>query len=207
VLTPQGEASRHTIRYPIFNGYATQDSTHNKQRGAVNHREGTHGGVWERSSTQGCRCRPEMESVDHQVTVFLVPFDKRIHGVTGVKQAAPPVTDKGSELTAAPAERVRELSGLLRLVKAERAKGLHMNEEDICGKYYRWKMDKAWSGKHTLRFYGALSSDEASILVQARAEYYGLNVCSFRKKLADSPACECGRGDETVLHVLLRCDR
>jgi hypothetical protein len=26
------------------------------------------------------------------------------------------------------------------------------------------------------------------------------------KKLADSPACECGRSDETVLYVLLRCN-
>ena len=50
-----------------------------------------------------------------------------------------------------------------------------------------------------------LSSDEASILVQARTEHCGLNACLFRKKLADSPACECGSGDETVLHVLLRC--
>jgi hypothetical protein len=149
---------------------------------------------------------PEMESVNHHVTVFLVPFGKSIRGVTGAKQAALPVTDNGSEFTAAPAERVRELSGVLRLVKAERAKGLHMNEEDICGRYYRWKMGKAWSSKHTFRFYGALSSDEASILVQARAEYCGLKVALFRKKLADSPVCECGRGDETLLHVLLRCD-
>jgi hypothetical protein len=70
-----------------------------------------------------------------------------------------------------------------------------------------WKMGKAWSGRHTLYLYGALSSDEAFILVQARAEHYRSNTCLFRKKLADSPACECGRGDETVLHVLLRCDR
>ena len=112
----------------------------------------------------------------------------------------------GSELTTAPAERVREPSGVLRLVKAVRAKSLHVNEDDICVKYYTWKMDKAWSGKHTLRLYGALSSDEASILVQARTEHCGLNACLFRKKLADSPACECGRGDETVLHVLLRCE-
>jgi hypothetical protein len=66
-------------------------------------------------------------------------------------------------------------------------------------------MDRASSVTHTLRLYGALSSDEASILVQARTEHYGLNACRFRKRLVDGPACECGRGDETVLHVLLRC--
>jgi hypothetical protein len=95
---------------------------------------------------------------------------------------------------------------VLRLVKAERPMALYVNEDDICVQYYTWKMDKAWSGKHTLRLYGALSSDEASILMQARTEYCGLNACLFRKKLVDSPACKCGRSDETVLHVLLRCD-
>lgn len=149
----------------------------------------------------------EMESAGHRVTVFLVPCDKCIRGVAEAKQAATSVIDNGSEPTAAPTERVRELSGALRLVREERAKNLHTNEDDVCVKYYTWKMDKAWSGKHTLRLYGALSSDEASILVQARTEHCGLNACLFRKKLADSPACECGRGDETMLHVLLRCDK
>lgn len=110
----------------------------------------------------------EMESVGHRVTVFLVPGDKGISGVAEAEQAARHVIDNGSGLTAAPTERVRELSGVLRLVKAERAKGLHTNEDDVCVKYYTEKEDKAWSGKHTLGLYGVLSSDEASILVQAR---------------------------------------
>jgi hypothetical protein len=54
---------------------------------------------------------------------------------------------------------------------------------------------------------GALSSNEASILMQALIEHCGLNSCLFRKELADSPTCKCRRGDETVLHVLLRYDR
>jgi ribonuclease HI len=78
----------------------------------------------------------EMESVGHQVTVFLVPCDKGIRGVAEAKQAAISVIDNGSGLTAAPAKRVRELSGVLRLVKVERAKSLHVNEDDICVKYY-----------------------------------------------------------------------
>jgi hypothetical protein len=43
-------------------------------------------------------------------------------------------------------------------------------------------------------------------MVQARTEHCGLNAFLFREKLADSPTCECGRGDETVLHVLLPCN-
>jgi hypothetical protein len=76
------------------------------------------------------------------------------------------------------------------LVKAEWAKNLHTNDDDICVKYYTWKMDKAWSSKHTLRHYGALTSDETSILVQAQTEYCRLKACSFREKLVDSPAWE-----------------
>jgi hypothetical protein len=51
----------------------------------------------------------EMEGVGHQVTVFLVPGDKGIRGVAEAKHAATTVIDNGSELTADPAERVREL--------------------------------------------------------------------------------------------------
>ena len=95
----------------------------------------------------------EMKSVGPRVTVFLVPWYGGIRGVT----------DGASELTAAPAERVHKLSGVLRLVKAERSKSLHTNEDDTCVEYHTWKVDKAWSGKHTLCLYGTLSSDETSI--------------------------------------------
>jgi hypothetical protein len=56
--------------------------------------------------------------------------------VEEAKHAAISVIDDGSEVIAAPAERVRELSGMLRLVKAERAKNLYTTEDDICIKYY-----------------------------------------------------------------------
>jgi hypothetical protein len=149
----------------------------------------------------------DLERVDHRVTIFLVPWDRNIRGVKEAKSAAQAVTTPNSRPTAQLSERVRELSGVLRLIDQERSKKLHLDEDDDRVKYYTWKMDRAWSGKHTLRLYGALSSDEASILVQARTEHCGLNACLFRKKLADSPTCECGRGDETVRHVLLHCER
>jgi ribonuclease HI len=85
----------------------------------------------------------EMDGVGYRVTVFLVPSDKGIRGVAEAKQDAKTVIDNSSELTAAPVERVRELSGVLHLARTEQAKGLHINDEDICVKYYTWKMDKA----------------------------------------------------------------
>jgi hypothetical protein len=137
----------------------------------------------------------EMESVSHRVKVFLVPCDKGIRGIAEVKQIARAAIDNGSEFTAALAERVREQAVVLHLVKAERAKGLYTNEDDVCVRYHIYK---AWSGKHMVHLYGALSSNEASILLQARTGHYGLNACLSRKKLADSPACEYGGGDETA---------
>jgi hypothetical protein len=77
----------------------------------------------------------DMKSVGHRVTVFLTPSDKGIRGVAEAKQPARAVIDNGSQLTVAPAERVRELSGVLRLVRAERARNLHTNEDDVCVKY------------------------------------------------------------------------
>jgi type II secretory pathway component HofQ len=85
----------------------------------------------------------KMEGVGHRATIFLVPSDKGIQGVAEARKAAKEVVDNSSELKAAPAERVRELSGVLRLIKAERAKNLHTNEEDVCVKYYTWNRDKA----------------------------------------------------------------
>lgn len=125
----------------------------------------------------------EVEGVGHRVTVFLVPGDKGIRGVAKAKHAARAVVDNGIELTAAPAERVRKLSRVLRLVRAERAKDLHTNEDDVCVKDYTYKMDKTWSGKRILRLYGPFPPGEASTLVQVRTKHCGLNACLFRKKL------------------------
>jgi hypothetical protein len=65
-------------------------------------------------------------------------------------------------------------------------------------RYYTWEMDKPWSGNHTLRLYVALYSDEVAILVQAQTKHCGLNACLFKKKLADSAACECARGNDAT---------
>lgn len=65
----------------------------------------------------------EMESVGHRVRAFLVPGDEGIRGVAEAKHAARAIIDNGSELTAAPAERVRGLSGVLRLGQGRAGQG------------------------------------------------------------------------------------
>ena len=101
----------------------------------------------------------EMEGIGYRVTVFLVSSDKGICSVAKAKQAANSAIDNSSSLTATLDKRVRELSRVLRLVKVEQAKDLHTNEDSVCVRYYTWRIDKAWSGQHTLCLYGALSSD------------------------------------------------
>jgi hypothetical protein len=88
-------------------------------------------------------------------------------------------------------QELRELSGVLRLAKAERPKSLHNNKDDTRVKCCTWEMDKVWSSKHTLRIYGALTYDEAPILVQARTEHYRLNACLFWKNGSEELKAYC----------------
>jgi hypothetical protein len=72
---------------------------------------------------------------------------------------------------------------------------------------YTWKMDQALPGKHTLRLYGALTSDQAAILIQARTGHCRPNRYLARIGLVESALCECERGEETIRHVILSCPR
>jgi hypothetical protein len=60
----------------------------------------------------------EMEDVGYQVTLF-IPSDKGIRSVPEARQAADTVIENGKEPITVPPKRVRELSGVLCLVKTE----------------------------------------------------------------------------------------
>ena len=70
---------------------------------------------------------------------------------------------------------------------------------------YTYAIDSALPGKHTLRLYGMLSREDASILAQARTGHTHLNEYRARIKQADSALCECNGGVESVKHVILHC--
>ena len=72
---------------------------------------------------------------------------------------------------------------------------------------YTWSLDLALPGPHTLELYGALSSNEASMLIQARSNKSHLNSSLYRMRVADSAMCKCGHDDETIRHVILECPR
>jgi hypothetical protein len=66
-------------------------------------------------------------------------------------------------------------------------------------------MDQALPGKHTLQLYGSLKSDQASILIQARAGHCRLNQYLGRGGIVDSAKCEYGNDEQTVRHIILSC--
>ena len=70
---------------------------------------------------------------------------------------------------------------------------------------YTYDMDKALPGKHTMRIYGTLTREEASILTQVRTGHTYLNAYLKRVGKIDSARCACGEDNETVKHVILSC--
>ena len=65
---------------------------------------------------------------------------------------------------------------------------------------------KAFEGGH-LRLYEKLAKAEGSALCQARTEKIGLQRFLFQRKVPGvvSPACPCGRGDQTAAHLFTAC--
>jgi hypothetical protein len=70
---------------------------------------------------------------------------------------------------------------------------------------YTWKLDQALPGRHTLRLYGAFTSEQASILIQARTGHCRLNQYLSRIGVANDAKCLCGLNDETISHIICVC--
>jgi len=61
----------------------------------------------------------------------------------------------------------------------------------------------------SLKRYEGLQKAESSILCQARTGKIGLRSFLFSRKVPDilTPLCRCGRGEETVYHIVVECDQ
>jgi hypothetical protein len=104
-------------------------------------------------------------------------------------------------------QKVREVEGVNRLINRDRSDDpTPFDSTELAGQY-TWKTDQALPGKHTLRLFGALTSDQAATLIQARAGHCRLNRYLARIGLVESALCECERGEETIRHVILSCIR
>lgn len=131
-------------------------------------------------------------------------------GVVGNEEADDAAREASSHTgkpTAPALERVREVAGVIRLINRDRSEDPNPFDTTRLPGQYTWKMDQALPGKHTLKLYGSLTSDQASILIQARTGHCRLNQYLSRAGLRDDAKCGCGDNDETIKHVLLWCPR
>jgi hypothetical protein len=103
-------------------------------------------------------------------------------------------------------ERIRELKGVLQLIEKDRSDNPTLTRRYCTVGQYTWQLDQALPSKHTLALYN-ISSEEASVLIQVRTRHYRLNQSLYRLKIVDTADCQCGKGEESVQHVLLHCPR
>jgi hypothetical protein len=122
-------------------------------------------------------------------------------------EAARAASSRNGKPSAPALERVREVEGVIRLINLDRGDSPTPFDSTGLAGQYTWEVDQAIPGKHTLRLYGALTSDQAATLIQARTGHCRLNRYLARIGLVDSALCECERGEETIRHVILSCAR
>jgi ribonuclease HI len=131
-------------------------------------------------------------------------------GVVGNEEADDAAREASSHTgkpTAPALERVREVAGVIRLINRDRSEDPNPFDTTRLPGQYTWKLDQALPGKHTLQLYGSLTSDQASILIQARTGHCRLNQYLSRAGLVDDAKCGCRDDDETIKHILLVCPR
>ena len=104
-------------------------------------------------------------------------------------------------------ERVREVAGVIRLINRDRSENPTPFDTTRLPGQYTWKMDQALPGKHTLRLYRSLTSDQAAILIQARTGHCRPNQYLSRIGAVDEATCSCGNDEETIRHLILSCPR
>jgi hypothetical protein len=99
------------------------------------------------------------------------------------------------------------VAGVIRLINRDRSENPTLFDTTRLPIQYTWKMDQALPGKHTLRLYRSLTSDQAAILIQARTGHCRLNQYLSRIGVVDEAKCSCGNDEETIRHLILSCPR
>jgi ribonuclease HI len=127
-----------------------------------------------------------------------------IPGNEEANTAARQATATEGKPTAPVEKRIRELKGVLQLIEKDRRDNQIPSKSYSTVGQYTWQLDQALPGKHTLALYN-ISSEEASVLIQARTGFSRLNKSLYRLKIVDTAECQCGEGEESIQHVLLHC--
>jgi hypothetical protein len=116
------------------------------------------------------------------------PRHRGIHGIEEANTAARQATATQSKPTAPVEKRIRELKGVLQLIEEDRRDNSTPSKSYRTVGQYTWPLDQALPGKHTLALYN-ISSEEASVLIQARTKFYRLNKSLYRLKIVYTADC------------------
>lgn len=149
----------------------------------------------------------ELDRIQTDVWFKWVPAHEGVVGNEEADEAAKEASSQPGGPTAPACERVREAERVVQLINRDRSDNPTPFDATQLAGQYTWRMDQALPGKHTLKLYGSLTSDQAAILIQARTGHCRLNQYLSRGGLVDSALCECGQADETVKHLILSCPR
>jgi len=147
----------------------------------------------------------ELDRIRTDVWFKWVPAHEGIVGNEEADEAAKDASSQPGKPTAPARERVREAERVIQLINRDRSENPTPFDTTQLAGQYTWKMDQALPGKHTLRLYRSLTSEQAAILIQARTGHCRLNQYLSRGRLVDSPFCGCGQAEETVKHLILSC--
>jgi ribonuclease HI len=136
-----------------------------------------------------------------------VPARSGVRGNETADEEAKEISQRSGAPTLPKKKRQREIEGVTKLIHNDTADKRQKLPNLTTPGQRTWKIDQALPGQHTLRLYGALSSDQTATLIQARTGHCRLNKSLYQKNLTESAQCGCGKGDETIDHVLLYCPR
>jgi len=134
-----------------------------------------------------------------------VPGHSGVCGNEQADKAARAAASQAGGLTVPLARRVREAVGLIKAIEQDRKRDSDQFDPEGLPGQYTWKLDQALPGRHTLRLYGVFTSEQASILIQARTGHCRLNQYLSRIGMVDDAKCSCGIDDETIRHILCVC--
>jgi hypothetical protein len=138
--------------------------------------------------------------------IFPLPLSGNV-GNEEADEAARAASSRKDKPSAPASERVREAEGVIRLTDRSRNDNPTPFDSTRLAGQYKWKMDQALPGKHTLQPYRALKPGQTATLIRTRTGHCRMNRYLAKIGLVKNALCECERGEETIGHVILSCVR
>jgi hypothetical protein len=109
-----------------------------------------------------------LDDKDVHTNLRWIPAHAGVEGNEKADEAAKVAVNATGPPTRTKTGRYRKVEGIITLInKDTREKQKERPNRKTLGQH-TWRIDKALPGKHTLGLYGALTSDQTSILIQAR---------------------------------------